>query len=140
MTRMTGRVNRGIVTLVHKSPLKGSLKSFVDSRIAELRKTGRHKRVLAIFQRLKKTGRIRVNTLTASLMASPQFLGVCLVRLRRGAEVTVLAQKGSWTKVCYRQRVGWIHRNRLFPKVIRLSSGDTGTGTSRGEAELSGRG
>jgi hypothetical protein len=140
MNRMNANVNRGIVTLVHHSPLKGSLKSFVDTRIAALRKTGRHDRVLKIYQRLKKTGKIRVVAIRARLMASPRFLGACVVELRRGADVTVLARKGSWVKVSYRQRVGWVHKNRIFPRVIRLSSGGTGSGTSRGEAELSGRG
>ena len=140
MSDASGNVSRGIVTLLHHSPLQGSLKSFVDSRIASLRKTGGHPRTLKIYQRLKKTGKIRVIALKVHLMNSPRFLGVCLLTLRRGADVKVLARKGSWVKVSYRARVGWLHKNRIFPRVIRLSSGGTGSGTSRGEAELSGRG
>ncbi len=140
MIRMAARIDRGILTLVKESPLKGFLKRSVDDRIAGLRKDGGHKKILAVYERLKKTGRIRVIALRARVMASPQFFGTSLVDLRRGADVKVLARKGSWVKVSYGQRVGWMHKNRLFPKVIRLGTGETGSGTTQGEAELSGRG
>jgi hypothetical protein len=81
-----------------------------------------------------------VRALKARLMASPQFLGSSVTTLRRGARVKVLQVKGSWYKVNYRGRTGWVHKNRVTKKVIKLSSGDTGSGTSRGEAELAGRG
>ncbi len=83
---------------------------------------------------------LSVRALRARLMASPQFLGASVVTVRRGARVKVIGTKGSWIRVSYRGRTGWVHRNRLTKKTIRLSSGGTGGGTSRGEAELAGRG
>ncbi len=83
---------------------------------------------------------LSVRALKARLMASPQFLGSSVTTLRRGARVKVIQAKGSWIKVSYRGRTGWVHKNRVTKKVIKLSSGGTGSGTSRGEAELAGRG
>lgn len=83
---------------------------------------------------------LSVRSLKARLMASPQFLGSTVITMRRGARVKVIETKGSWIKVSYRGRTGWVHKNRITKKVIKLSSGDTGSGTSRGEAELAGRG
>ncbi len=83
---------------------------------------------------------LSVRALKARIMASPQFLGSTVVNVRRGARVKVIQSKGSWIKVSYRGRTGWVHKNRVTKKVIRLSSGGTGSGTSRGEAELAGRG
>ena len=73
-------------------------------------------------------------------MAQPEFLAASLIEVGRGAPIKVLYAHGSWLRVQYRGREGWMHRNRLIPKIIRLSSGDTGTGTSRGEMEIGGRG
>jgi hypothetical protein len=42
--------------------------------------------------------------------------------------------------VSYQGQQGWVHENRVTDKVIKLSSGETGSGTTRGEAELAGRG
>jgi hypothetical protein len=83
---------------------------------------------------------LSVRALKARLMASPQFLGSSVTTMRRGARVKVIQNKGSWIKVSYRGRTGWVHKNRITQKLIKLSSGGTGSGTSRGEAELAGRG
>lgn len=83
---------------------------------------------------------LSVRALKARLMASPQFLGSSITTMRRGARVKVIQSKGSWIQVSYRGRTGWVHKNRITKKVIKLSSGGTGSGTSRGEAELAGRG
>ena len=83
---------------------------------------------------------LSVRALKARLMASPQFLGASVTTMRRGARVKVIQSKGSWIEVNYRGRTGWVHQNRITQKVIKLSSGGTGSGTSRGEAELAGRG
>lgn len=136
---MSGNGKPGIVTLRYHSPLKGSIKSYVDWKIADLRKRG-PKRLLDVYLNLRKTGKIGVHALSARLMASPRFLGASILRIHRGGKVAPLERKGSWVKVRYRGRVGWIHQTRIFPRAIRMSSGGTGTGTSRGEAELSGRG
>lgn len=83
---------------------------------------------------------VRMHALKAHLMRTPEFLGAIIIKILRGARVKVLGWKGSWYLVRYRGRTGWIHKNRIRKKTIRLSSGGTGSGTSRGEAELSGRG
>jgi uncharacterized protein YraI len=83
---------------------------------------------------------LSVRALKARIMASPQFLGSSVTTVRRGARVKVIQAKGSWIQVSYRGRTGWIHKNRVTKKIIKLSSGGTGSGTSRGEAELAGRG
>ena len=136
---MSGNGKPGIVTLRYHSPLKGNMKSYVEGRIADVRNRG-PKRLLDVYLNLRKTGKIRVCALSARIMRSPGFLGASVLRVRRGAPVAPLERKGSWVKVRYRGRVGWIHRNFIFPRAIRISSGGTGTGTSRGEMELSGRG
>jgi len=83
---------------------------------------------------------LSIRSLNAKLMAKPQFLGPSVASLRRGHRVTMVKAQGSWYLVSFRGRQGWVHRNRVTKKVIKLKSGDTGTGTSRGEAELAGRG
>jgi hypothetical protein len=136
---MSGNGKPGIVTLRYHSPLRGGIKSYVDERIAMLQKTG-SKWLLDVYLNLRKTGKIKVRALSARIMRSPEFLGASVLRVRRGAPVAPLEFKGAWVKVRYRGRVGWIDKNYIFPRAIRISSGGTGTGTSRGEMELSGRG
>ena len=88
-----------------------------------------------------QAGEIRpILSIKARIMASPRFLGVSVISVRRGARVKVLKVAASWCFVEYRMRQGWVHKNRIMKKKIRLSSGDTGSGTSRGEMELGGRG
>lgn len=88
-----------------------------------------------------KAGEIRpVVSLMARLMHKPQFLGASVISVRRGALVKVIKVAGSWCYVFYRGRNGWIHRNRIMRAIIRLRSGDTGTGISRGENETAARG
>ncbi|MHB1317615.1 MAG: SH3 domain-containing protein [Anaerolineae bacterium] len=87
------------------------------------------------------TGQLAVRALRAGIMAKPQFLGRRVAMLRRGQKVTVLDRVGAW----YRVRTdsgagGWMHGNRLIPRIVRLRPGDTGTGNTRGEWETSARG
>jgi len=92
--------------------------------------------------KLPKPGEERpITHLKARLMCKPEFLSASVLDMHRGARVKVLNKiKGSWYYVLYRGRKGWVHRNRIMRKKIRISSGNTGTGTSRGEAEFGGRG
>ncbi len=84
---------------------------------------------------------VPVLSLRARIISSRSFLGASVVTLRRGSRVTVLARKGSWYRVRYRNKEGWIHKSRIERRRrIIIRSGDTGSGTARGEAELSGRG
>ena len=83
---------------------------------------------------------LSVRALKARIMAGPEFLGTTVATVKRGARVQVISAKGSWYQVSYQGRRGWIHKNRVTEKIIKLSSGDTGSGITRGEAELAGRG
>lgn len=83
---------------------------------------------------------LSVRALNARLMAKPQFLGSSVASLRRGEKVRMVRSEGSWYLVSYNGQQGWIHANRVTKQIIKLRSGDTGSGTSRGEAELAGRG
>lgn len=83
---------------------------------------------------------LQVHSLKARLMRTPEFLGASVLTVHRGARVKILGWKGSWYRVRYRGREGWIHKNRIIKRRIRMSPGPTGSGTSRGEAELSARG
>lgn len=87
-----------------------------------------------------ETGELPVRSLHANIMRQPQFLGRAVARLKRGYMVRVLYKRGPWLRVEYQAKEGWIHRNRLFPIIIRLRPGATGSGTTRGEAEIGGRG
>ena len=88
----------------------------------------------------KPGARLSVRALQARMMAALQFLGSSVSTLKRGAQVTVVKTSGSWYLVSYQGQQGWVHENRVTDKVIKLSSGETGSGTTRGEAELAGRG
>lgn len=75
-----------------------------------------------------------VLALEAKVMSRPQFLGTAVAVLRRGAEVTLIQREGSSWYRCRTPdgRQGFIHANRVDRKEIRLRSGDTGSGTVRG--------
>jgi hypothetical protein len=74
-----------------------------------------------------RPGEVRpIVVLEAALMAKPQFLGHRVVRLRRGHRVKVIKLDVSWCFVEFKGRRGWIHRNRITRKTIRLRSHDTG--------------
>ncbi|MDY0003670.1 MAG: SH3 domain-containing protein [Polyangia bacterium] len=83
---------------------------------------------------------LSVRALSVNLMAKPQFLGASVASLRRGEKVKMIRAEGAWYLVSYEGKEGWLHSNRLSEKIIQLRAGDTGSGTSRGEAELAGRG
>jgi len=83
---------------------------------------------------------LSVRSLSARMMAKPQFLGASVASLRRGEKVKMVRAEGSWYLVSSEGREGWIHANRVSEKIIQMRAGDTGSGTSRGEAELAGRG
>ena len=83
---------------------------------------------------------LKVRALKARLMRAPRFFGPSVTILRRGAKVRVSRVKGSWYMVSYSGRQGWVHKNRVTVKPLRLSSGATSGGATRGEAELAGRG
>ncbi|MFH2008380.1 MAG: SH3 domain-containing protein [bacterium] len=83
---------------------------------------------------------LSVRSLKARLMASPEFLGSSVATLQRGARVKMISAKGSWYQVSHGATRGWVHKNRVTENLIKLSAGGTEGGTTRGEAELAGRG
>lgn len=83
---------------------------------------------------------LSVRSLKARLMRSPRFFGPAVTELKRGVKVTFIQKKGSWYLVQAGGKRGWVHKNRVSKKSLKLKSGSTGGGTNRGEAELAGRG
>ncbi|MEN8115382.1 MAG: hypothetical protein ABFS16_00265 [Bacteroidota bacterium] len=97
--------------------------------------------VRVVYYGTPQPGEIRAVThLKARLMRKPGFVGASILTIRRGGRIKVISVAGSWCFVEYRGRKGWVHKNRIMKKKIRISSGNTGTGTSRGEMEIGGRG
>lgn len=88
----------------------------------------------------KKGSILAVRALNAQLMRSPQFFGPSVMNLKRGVQVKVIRAQGQWYLVQAGGGQGWIHKNRVSSEDIKLESGRTGEGTTRGEAELAGRG
>ena len=88
----------------------------------------------------KPGGTLTVRALRARLMPAPRFFGPSLATLRRGAQVRLTKVKGSWYMVSYGRKQGWMHKNRITAQVLKRGYGSTGGGTTRGEAELAGRG
>lgn len=83
---------------------------------------------------------LTVRALSARLMPAPRFFGPALATLRRGAKVQLTKVQGSWYMVTHEGKQGWMHKNRVTEQVLSRGYGATGSGTTRGEAELAGRG
>lgn len=79
-------------------------------------------------------------TLEAAVMSRPQFVGARVAMLKRGEEVTLTGQEGSWYAcIAPNGARGYIHKARVDKVDVQLRPGDTGTGNTRGEAEVAGR-
>jgi hypothetical protein len=89
-----------------------------------------------------RTGKLKLRVMSASLNLKKQWFPMHpQSTLRLGDAVTILETDGAWYRVKPDEgREGWIHSNLLLPKVFRLRSGYTGSGTSRGEGGGAGRG
>ena len=108
----------------------------IDRQVAW--KLRRHAKAFALF---KKTGKVALIPIFFFVRYKPKFLSSKVTEVRRGSRVTILDMKGSWCFVITsHKRKGWVHTNALFPKSLHLSSGDTGSGTFRGEAVFAARG
>jgi hypothetical protein len=122
------------------SPLPLRLRSLALGLI-ESGRLNNNPRLVQIGQNFLKTGQLELLSLQAGVMEQPQFLGRRVALLRRGMPVTVLDKKESWLLVLTPGgKTGWMHSDRLIPKVFTLRSGKTGGGSTRGEAEIGGRG
>jgi hypothetical protein len=122
------------------SPLPLHLRSLALGLI-EAGRLYNNPRAVQIGRSFLRTGQLELLALQAGVMEQPQFLGRRVALLRRGTPVTVLDKKESWMLVLTPDgKTGWMHSSRLIPKVYALRPGETGSGSTRGEAEIGGRG
>jgi len=89
---------------------------------------------------VKKGNLLSVRALRAPLMRAPRFFGPSVMKLKRGEKVSLIRAQGAWYFVEVGGKRGWIHKNRVSAEAVKLQSGATGGGATRGEAELAGRG
>jgi hypothetical protein len=98
-------------------------------------------KVVQIGRTFLQTGRLALLSNRAGVMEQPRFLGRRLALLRRGMPVTVLDKRGAWMLVLTEGgETGWMHESHLIPRLVALRPGETGSGSTRGEAEIGGRG
>jgi len=125
---------------VMASPLPRDLRRTAVSLIEQGRDLGQPD-VARAGRELLATGQIAVRALRTNVMERPGFFGRAVDSLRRDERVSLLDSDASWYLVLSPNGItGWVHANRLFPRAFRLRPGDTGTGSTRGEAEIGGRG
>jgi len=90
----------------------------------------------------KKGDTVTVRKFSAEVMAEPKFFGKKVKSVARGDFLTVIEAKGDWYNVDAGGSAGWIHKSGVEDKKVTLSSKDKvgGSGASRDEVELAGRG
>jgi hypothetical protein len=89
-----------------------------------------------------KTGsEITVRVMSAKVMKAPKHIGSASATLSRGDQLKVVEVKGDWYKV-EGAASGWIHKTSVMEGKVELSTtpGGGGSGASRDEVELAGRG
>jgi hypothetical protein len=84
---------------------------------------------------------VTVRVMSAKVMKAPKFIGSTAGSLSRGDQLTVKEVKGDWYKV-EGAASGWIHKTSVAEGKLQLSTqpGGGGSGASRDEVELAGRG
>lgn len=90
---------------------------------------------------IKAGGTITVRVMSAKVMKGPKFIGSTAGTLSRGDQLTVKEVKGDWYRV-EGAATGWIHKTNVVEGKVALSTqpGGGGSGASRDEVELAGRG
>ncbi len=90
---------------------------------------------------VKAGSQITVRVMSAKVMKGPKFIGATTGNLSRGDLLTVKEIKGDWYRV-EGAGAGWIHKTNIVEGKVALSSspGGGGSGASRDEVELAGRG
>lgn len=90
---------------------------------------------------IKAGSAITVRVMSAKVMKAPKFIGSAAGTLSRGDQLTVKEVKGDWYKV-EGAATGWIHKTNVIEGKVELSTapGAGGSGASRDEVELAGRG
>jgi hypothetical protein len=84
---------------------------------------------------------VTIRVLSAKVMKSPKFIGAAAGSVSRGDQLTVKEVKGDWYLVDGSVS-GWVHKSSVTEGKVELSSkpGEGGSGASRDEVELAGRG
>jgi hypothetical protein len=90
---------------------------------------------------VKAGSEITVRVMAAKVMKAPKFIGSTAGTLSRGDQLTVKEVKGEWYRVDG-SASGWIHKQNVVEGKVALSTqpGGGGSGASRDEVELAGRG
>lgn len=90
---------------------------------------------------VKAGSTITVRVMTAKVMGGPKFIGATKGSVSRGDQLVVEEIKGDWYRVSG-AATGWIHKTSVVEGKVELSStpGGGGSGASREEVELAGRG
>lgn len=86
---------------------------------------------------------LSVQVRRGKLRARPSFLGKVVADVPYGTRVTVLEEKGAWSRVRDGAgHSGWIHTSALTEKKLELAAGDrdAATGASGEELALAGKG
>jgi len=101
--------------------------------------------VVKILTEAIRSGILPIRNLSVAVKKEMKFIAGVLCKLSRGAKVTVLGFIGDWYQVkAPDDCTGWLHSAELMPALpVELSSAPgsgTGSGASRDEVEIGGRG
>lgn len=90
---------------------------------------------------VKAGSSVTVRVMSAKVMKGPKFIGSTAGTLSRGDSLKVKQVKGDWYRV-EGKAAGWIHKTNVVEGKVALSTkpGAGGSGASRDEVELAGRG
>lgn len=90
---------------------------------------------------IKAGSEVTIRVMSAKVMKAPKFIGTTEATLSRGDALTVKEVKGDWYRV-EGAAEGWIHKTNVVEGKVELSTtpGGGGSGASRDEVELAGRG
>lgn len=90
---------------------------------------------------IKAGSQVTIRVMSAKVMGAPKFIGTAAATLSRGDQLTVKEVKGDWFRVEGAAK-GWVHKTNVVEGNVELSTtpGGGGSGASRDEVELAGRG
>lgn len=90
---------------------------------------------------IKAGSQVTIRVMSAKVMGAPKFIGTAAATLSRGDQLTVKEVKGDWFRVEGAAK-GWVHKTNVVEGKVELSTtpGGGGSGASRDEVELAGRG
>jgi hypothetical protein len=90
---------------------------------------------------VKAGSTVTVRVMSAKVMKAPKFIGGSAGSVSRGDQLAVKEVKGDWYRV-EGAATGWINKTAVQEGKLQLSTqpGGGGSGASRDEVELAGRG